>query len=138
MIVYLDSSVLLRKLQRQQGSLPAWGQWDEAYSSVLLRLEVLRTLDRGRLRGALTDQQVANLIRDAHAIFDTVNLVDLSLSILNRASQSFLTPLGTLDALHLSTALRVTENTGIRLVFVTHDIELALAARSLNFEVDGA
>jgi len=62
---------------------------------------------------------------------------ELTQSILNRASQSFLTPLGTLDAVHLATALRLVEASGIELTFLTHDTELATAARSMSFSVKG-
>ena len=137
MSVYLDASVVLRKLQRETGSLASWGDWEHAYSSELLRVEVFRAIDRNRLRGTLTDRDVSDLINRAHAIFDGVEFVALSRSVLNRAAQSFFTPLGTLDALHLTTALQLSELRGIALAFLTHDAELALAARSLNFSVQG-
>lgn len=138
MNVYLDSSVVLRRLQREAGPLGRWGQWERAYSSVLLRIEVLRTIDRSRLKGTIADREVADLITEGHAIFDVVEFVTLSAPVLERASQSFLTPVGTLDALHLATALRLVESAGVDLVFLTHDAELAIAARSLNFPVEGA
>ena len=137
MNVYLDSSAVLRRLQRQPAVVASWAQWDHAYSSELLWVEVLRSIDRNRLKGALTDGNVAELVAKAHAIFDVIEFVELSLSVLNRASQSFLTPLGTLDALHLATALRLAESSGIELTFLTHDTELATAARSMNFKVEG-
>lgn len=137
MTVYLDSSVALRKLQREAGSLASWGRWEYACSSELIRVEVLRSLDRKRLSGALTDRDVTVLIDKAYAIFDGLHLVALSRSILNRAAQSFFTPLGTLDALHLATALRLVESSAIQLTFLTHDLELATAARNMNFKVDG-
>jgi predicted nucleic acid-binding protein len=137
MNVYLDTSVVLRRLQRQPAAIARWAQWEHAYSSELLRVEVLRSIDRNRLKGALTDEDVAELITNAHAIFDAIEFVVLSGSILNRASQSFLTPLGTLDALHLATALRLAEAGAIELTFLTHDTELATAARSMNFKVEG-
>jgi predicted nucleic acid-binding protein len=137
MMVYLDASVVIRKLQREAGSFREWGRWERAYSSELLRVEVLRTIGRTRLRGALSDREVADVVERARTIFDGLELVELTQSILNRASQSFLTPLGTLDALHLATALRLIEFTAMELTFLTHDIELAMAARSLNFKVEG-
>jgi hypothetical protein len=80
---------------------------------------------------------VADLVFKAHTIFDALEFVALSQSVLNRASQSFFTPLGTLDALHLASALRLVEFGGIDLVFLTHDSELALGARSVNLAVEG-
>jgi predicted nucleic acid-binding protein len=137
MTVYLDASVVVRKLQREAGSLKEWGRWERAYSSELLRIEVFRAVDRARLRGALTDNEVADIVVKARAILDGLELLQLSQSILNRAAQSFLTPLGTLDALHLATAVRLTESTGVELTFLTHDAELGTAARSMNFAVQG-
>lgn len=137
MNVYLDSSVVLRKLRRETAPQISWARWERTYSSVLLRVEVLRAIDRNRLKGALTDLDVAELTAEAHAIFDVVEFVPLSAAILDRASQSFLTALGTLDALHLSTALRLVEAGTSELTFLTHDTELAVAARSVNFAVEG-
>jgi predicted nucleic acid-binding protein len=137
MSVYLDASIVLRKLQRERGSLASWGRWEHAYSSELLRVEVLRAIDRNRLKGMLTDRDMTDLIDRAHAVFDRLEFVALSGSILNRAAQSFFTPLGTLDALHLATALRVAEVHRIELLFLTHDVELAIAARSMNLSVEG-
>ena len=137
MTAYLDASVVVRKLQREAGSLKEWGQWERAFSSELLRVEVLRAVDRARLRGALTDNEVADIVMRARAILDGLELLQLSPSILNRAAQSFLTPLGTLDALHLASAVRLAESTGIELTFLTHDAGLGIAARSMNFAVEG-
>ena len=138
MNVYLDASVVLRKLQREPSVLVTWGQWTGAYSSVLLRVEVLRTIDRNRLKGGITDGEAADLTTRAHAVFDAVEFIPLSRSVLSRASQSFLTPLGTLDALHLATALRLVEVRGFDLILLTHDTELAIAARGVNIPVEGA
>lgn len=137
MNAYLDASVVVRKLQRETGSLESWGKWDRAYSSALLRVEVFRAIDRNRLKAVLNDHEVAALASKAQELFQAVEFVELSPSILNRAAQSFLTPLGTLGALHLATALRLVELAKIELVFLTHDLELGLAARSLNFSVEG-
>lgn len=137
MNVYLDASVVLRKLQRETAGLPSWGKWSRAYSSELLRVEVCRTVDRNRVRGTLTDANVADLMQKAHAVFDAVELVPLSAPVLSRAAESFPTSLGALDALHLATALRLAELNDLEMTFLTHDAELALAARSLNFVVEG-
>ena len=137
MKVYLDSSVVLRRLQREPAPVLHWAQWERALSSELLRLEVMRSIDRNRLKGVLTDQDVAELSIRAHSIFDAIEFVEVNGAILDRASQSFLTPLGTLDALHLATALRVAESSEIELTLLTHDTELATAARSMNLKVEG-
>ena len=137
MNVYLDSSVILRRLRREATPLPGWGAWKHAYASVLLRVETLRTIDRIRLSGAVDDAKVADLMTRAREMFEVIEFVPLSAAILARASQSFLTAIGTLDALHLSTALRLAEAGSMELTFLTHDAELAVAARSVNFAVEG-
>jgi NAD(P)-dependent dehydrogenase (short-subunit alcohol dehydrogenase family) len=90
------------------------------------------------LSGAVTDDDVAELVTSAHAAFAAIDFVVLNAPILNRASQSFSTAVGTLDALHLATALWLGETSGVALTFCTHDTELALAARTVNFPVEGA
>lgn len=138
MNVYLDSSVVLRKLQRETGASVRWGEWKRAFSSVLMRVEVLRSIDRNRRRGAITDDEAVHLITEAHAIFKGVEFIRLSDSILDRASESFFSALGTLDALHLATALRFKQDTTIaNFTFLTHDAELAIAARAVNLPVQG-
>lgn len=138
MNVYLDSSVVLRRLRREASPFSAWATWDHAYASVLLKVETFRTIDRIRLSGKVDDDEAAALLSRAGAMLDVIEFVPLSAAILDRASQSFLTALGTLAALHLATALRLVEAGFAGLMFLTHDAELALAARSVNFRVEGA
>jgi predicted nucleic acid-binding protein len=68
---------------------------------------------------------------------DAVDLVLLQRSVLARASEPFPTPLGTLDALHLATALVWRDRMRQALVIATHDRDFALAARSFGIEVRG-
>lgn len=66
-----------------------------------------------------------------------VDLVRLRPPILARAADPFPTALGTLDALHLATALVWRDRTGQALVMATHDVNLGLAERSFGFDVMG-
>jgi predicted nucleic acid-binding protein len=137
MIVYVDTSVTLRALFRKPNPLNAWGKWDRAFSSILWRVEALRIVDRLRLSGDLTDGEVANLIRDIGIVHETLPVHPLIERILQRASETFPTIVGTLDAIHLATA--VTTREGQRIDFLlTHDVQLGTAARSLGFSVLGA
>ena len=137
MNVYVDSSIIMRRLRRDAAPLRAWGEWDRAYASTLVRVETFRTIDRIRLSGRLDDRGIVEMLSQSRAMLESIALVPLSGPILERASQSFLTALGSLDALHLATALRLRETGGIELTFLTHDTELATAARSMNFTVEG-
>lgn len=136
MTVYLDTSVVLRVLFHESNPVKLWGKWDKAYSSSLWRVEALRTVDRLRLSGDLSDREVADLAGDIRIVHETLLIQPLNDSILQRASESFPTLVGTLDALHLATALAIREFDNPD-VFLTHDLRLGTAARSLGFEVAG-
>ena len=136
MTVYIDSSVILRTLFREPNPVEVWGKWDSAFSSNLWRVEALQTVDRLRLAGDLSDEDVADLVREIRIVHETLAIHPLSEKILQRASESFPTVVGTLDAIHLATALAIREVEPIDLL-LTHDGQLATAARSVGFTVIG-
>jgi len=136
MTVYIDSSVILRILFREPNPVEVWCKWDSAFSSNLWRAEALRTVDRLRLAGDLSDEDVADLVREIRIVHETLAIYPLSERILQRASESFPTVVGTLDAIHLATALAIREVEPIDLL-LTHDGQLATAARSVGFTVIG-
>jgi predicted nucleic acid-binding protein len=136
MNVYLDTSVALRVLFRERNAIRIWGKWDRAYSSTLWRVEALRTIDRLRLGGNLSDLDMSELAVQIQTIHETLALVPITEAILQRASEAFPTVVGTLDALHLSTALLLRESERIDLI-LTHDQQLAIAARTVGFQVQG-
>ena len=113
-----------------------WGKWERAFSSSLWRIEALRTVDRLRLSGDLSDEDVADLVRDIRLVHETLAIHPLLERILQRAGESFPTAVGTLDAIHLATALAIREAEAIDLL-LTHDGQLATAARSVGFTVVG-
>lgn len=137
MIVYLDSSAVLRVLLGQGKTLPGWGRWKRAYSSEILGVEARRVLDRLRLEGALDDEGLA----EAHAALErterAIGRIAVTRVVLGRASQPMGTAVKTLDAIHLASALLFQELRGARLVFATHDAQQAMAARALGFECVG-
>jgi uncharacterized protein len=136
-IAYLDTSALLRLVLREPGALEDLRSCDAFVSSELLAVESLRTIDRLRLYGALSVEEAASRRQTATEWLEAVDLVLLQRPILARASEPFPTPLGTLDALHLSTALVWRDRTQQALVMATHDRDLALASRSFGLEVRG-
>ena len=136
MTAYLDTSVILRILLREPNPVEVWGKWQRAFSSNLWRVEALRTVDRLRLSGELSDQEVADLVRDIRVVHETLAIHPLTERILRRASETFPTVVGTLDAIHLATALAIREVEPIDLL-LTHDGQLGTAARSLGFSVLG-
>jgi predicted nucleic acid-binding protein len=137
-IVYLDTSALLRIVLGEPGALRELISAEAFISSELLAVESLRTIDRLRIQGALPPEEAAGRRAVVGEWLEAVDLVLLQRPVLARASEPFPTALGTLDALHLSTALVWQDRMEQPLVLATHDRDLALAARSFGIEVVGA
>ena len=66
-----------------------------------------------------------------------IGCIRLTRIVLVRASLPMPTVVGTLDAVHLASALLFREQRGESLVFATHDVQQATGARSLGFAVAG-
>ena len=137
MIAYLDSSVLLRIVLGQRGSLREWKRIRTGVASSLVEVECLRTLDRLRLRSAIADRDLAVRREAIFHLLEAMEVVEPTRPILQRAAQPMPTELGTLDAVHLATATLWREHTAGDLVMATHDLALATAARSFGMAVVG-
>lgn len=138
MIAYVDASVLLRIAFGQPDALPEWPQIEQGVASALVRAESLRTMDRLRLRTHLVDAEVARRRATILALLGSLNVVDIDAVVLDRAAQPMPTELGTLDAIHLATALLWRDMTRVDIVMATHDAALALAAQAHGLTVVGA
>ena len=137
MIAYVDASVLLRVALGQPNALPDWRQIERGVSSALITTESLRTLDRVRPRAQLSDIEVAQRRSTILALLDSLELVEIDSLVLERAAQPMPTEVGTLDAIHLASALLWRDAMGVDLVVATHDGALGLAARAHGFKVLG-
>ncbi|MGQ0642944.1 MAG: PIN domain-containing protein [Gemmatimonadaceae bacterium] len=139
MIAYTDSSILLRVVLNQPGRVKAgeWNSIDLAIASALVEVECLRTLDRMSLEGSLEHSRLAPLRETIYRLLESVEVVELTATLLRRASSPLPTPLGTLDAIHLTTALLWAESRGQSPVMLTHDRALAMAARAFGLRVLG-
>jgi predicted nucleic acid-binding protein len=137
MIVYIDTSVLLRPLLGQADVLDR-REWKSAYSSEILGLEARRVIDRLRLESALDDQGVADAHQELARIEQFIGQVPLTRVVLRRAALPLPTVVKTLDAIHLTSALILQERQRNALMFATHDSRQATAARALGFEVLGS
>jgi predicted nucleic acid-binding protein len=133
MIVYLDSSVVLRPLFAQPDRLRSWGTWTAAYSSELLGVECRRAIDRLRLEGIYDDGQVAEANQRLVHIERTITRIRISHPIIHEASRTMPTVVKTLDAIHLASAVMLRDRRHIDLQFSTHDVQQAVAARALGF-----
>ena len=133
----MDSSVLLRPHLGEAGVLREWPRIESAVTSRIARVECLRTIDRLRLVGDLTDADAAELRARIGDAFRSVEVLQVSGAVLDRAGGSFPTVVRTLDAIHLATASLRREQSAPDLVFATHDGQLGTAARALGFRVIG-
>ena len=137
MIAYVDSSVLLRVALGQPNALPEWRDIERGVSSALITTESLRTLDRVRLRVSLSDMEVARRRATILSLIDSLELVEIDSVVLERAAQPMPTELGTLDAIHLASALLWKDASVAEPVMATHDKALALAAQAHGLKVLG-
>jgi predicted nucleic acid-binding protein len=138
MIAYLDTSIILRVVLGERGRLAEWKKLETGVASALTEVECLRTLDRLARSGALSDDELPDRRTAVYRLLEAVELVDVSRPIMRRASEQFPAPLGTLDAIHLSTAISWRDAHSSDLLMATHDKALATAALSIGLEVIGA
>ncbi|MDH5428360.1 MAG: PIN domain-containing protein [Nitrospirota bacterium] len=137
MIAYIDSSVLLRVLFGQSNALKEWKKIERGMSSALIEVECLRTMDRLRLVENFGEEAIAIRREAIFRLLEGLEIIELTHPVLARASQPLPTTLGTLDAIHLATALMWKEQAKENLVMATHDTALALAAKASGLSVIG-
>ena len=137
MTAYVDASVILRLALGQANALTEWSKIQRGVSSALIKTESLRTLDRLRLRAQLSDAEVATRQAAILSLVDSLEVVEIDMAVLDRASQPMPTELGTLDAIHLATALLWKESTGLEITIATHDEALGLGAKAHGLPVVG-
>jgi len=132
-----SSLVVLRIVLGQPGRLAEWKSIVTGVASGLVEVECLRTLDRLRVAGKLSSDDVAVRRETVFRVLEGLELVELTRAVLRRAAQPVPSPLGTLDAIHLATAEMWREAKQKELLVATHDQALALAARASGFRVAG-
>lgn len=115
-----------------------WKTITQGIASALVEVECLRTLDRLRLAEGLSDQELALRREAVFRILETMDIIEPTRLILERAAHPLPTSLGTLDAIHLATGLLWREHTESELVIATHDRALATAAKASGLHVIGA
>jgi predicted nucleic acid-binding protein len=136
--IYLDTSALLRLVLAEADGLEDLRRAELLVSSELLAVESRRTIDRLRVQGHLSHDEAAERLTLVTDWLDAVDLVLLRPPIMARASEPLPTALGTLDALHLATALVWRDRMNQPLTMATHDGALGQVARAFGFDVLGA
>ncbi len=137
MTTYVDSSVVLRLALGQSAALVEWPTVARGITSTLTRVECLRGLENYRRRVSMSDADWAGCRNSTLRILETLEVMNPDPIVLERAAAPMPTPLRTLDAIHLATALLWTESTGETLVLATHDLALGTAARAFGMDVIG-
>ena len=132
MRVYVDSSVVLAHILK--GDVALSGVSAEATgASDLLVIECHRVLQRERMSGALDDHQYGEAVQMLEDIMDGLALIEMGPSVKRRAAGPFPTVIGTLDAIHLASALLWQETEpGSEVRILTLDRQLALCAGAMG------
>lgn len=138
MNAYLDSSTILRVVLGQSNALKEWRSITRGIASALVEVECLRTLDRLRIAERLEDAEIALRREAVFRLVESMEIVELTRPVLARAAHPLPTALGTLDAIHLATALLWKDRNGTDLTMATHDEALATAARASGLRVIGS
>ena len=137
MRVYVDSSVVLRHILNGDPALGAAASASDVVgSSDLLAIECQRVLQRERMAGHLDDRQYSEAVLLLEAILERLTLIEVGPAVKRRAAGPFPTVIGTLDAIHLASALLWQETEPeMDLRILTQDRQLALCARSLGLRI---
>ena len=140
---YIDSSILLSSLLGQSKQFTNWSNITYAFSSMLLHVECHRVLDRHRLLGEINDQELSDIKLNLQTFLKGITLFEISNKILERASEPFATALGTLDAIHLSTAIlwkkekikKQKSSDSTDLLFLSYDEQLNTAVQASGITI---
>jgi len=133
-VSYLDSSVALPHILLGEAAIVHALSAERVVSSELLEIECRRVIHRCRMRGDLDDVGVVQAGDRLDALLRGISLIGLSPEIKKRAMGAFPVGVKTLDALHLASALVVSEKlTDEKVAIFSHDAALNRCARALGF-----
>ncbi len=136
MSCYVDSSIVLRYLLGIDRQLEKTERFEAAASSELLLIECPRVLDRYRLEKLLDDDALVHVLAAFRVVAEGFHIIELTEAVKERAAEPFPTVIGTLDALHLSSAALWSEREGRRSVTVlTADRQMERCAQAMGFAV---
>lgn len=129
---YIDSSVLLRYLLTGDEEFQKVKDFKKIGSSELLFIECSRVLHRYRLESAISDYQLEEAVIHFTDIYNALHVFEMSSSVKKKSAESFPTIIGTLDAIHVSTAMLWAEQEGEPLVLFTYDEQMKICAHSMG------
>ena len=132
MIVYLDSSFVIRRLLGVGEPAEFWGKWEKAYASTLMRTECCRAANKLRLDGKIDDAGRARLGAWIETVCNTVTQIPVTDAVLKRAAEAYPVSVGTLQAIHLATLQELEAVHGVKCVLASDDDGLISAASALG------
>lgn len=141
MIVYLDTSVILRIVLNEPNELRSWNEISHGVTSELSTVECHRVLYRLNASGRLSDSAFQLARNYADQILLRLTIVNITPELMQTAAGPLPGTLGTLDAIHLVSAMNFRDRLADDeppLSFGTHDHTLGVAATLAKFEVLGA
>ena len=125
-MIYLDTSVALAQLLAEDVRPPAELWREPLVASRLVEYELWTRLHARGLAGSHGDA--------ARLLLGRVNLLELARPVLARALKPFPTPVRTLDALHLASAMFLRER-GHDVALATYDARMREAAEAMGLAV---
>jgi predicted nucleic acid-binding protein len=132
---YFDSSAVLSSLLNQSPNFKDWKKVKRGFSSALILIECNRVLDRYRLLNEIDDIELVELKTCFKRFTSALTIFHISPEIVQRSSESFPTIVGSLDSIHISTALEIRDNLTKNLIFVSDDKQQKICAQALDLEI---
>ena len=136
MILYLDTSALVKLVHREEGSgqvRDAFGRAEAVAASVLARIEVHSALARLAREGA-SDEVLRGWLSAFSTLWAGMARISMDRAADAACGLCLRHPLRALDAIHLASALLLRAE-GLEVVFATWDARLAAAARQEGLPV---
>ena len=137
MILYLDTSALVKLLRVEPGTEAIWGAAEEAKalaSSTLARVEVHSAFAR-LLREGPSSEAVRTSLAEFEELWRGMAQIQMDRAVDAACGLCLKHPLRTLDAIHLASALLLREEGGLEIVFACADGRLRDAAAAEGFRL---
>lgn len=135
--LYVDASALLRRVLGQPGAVVPLRDYPSKISSALIEVEACRALDRLRWTHELSEEELVGAREAIYHALDSLELIEVTPTILQRAAAPLPTPLRTIDAIHLATLLTWRDASDSEVALATHDRRFAVAGRAFGLRVVG-
>lgn len=135
-IAYFDSSIILRYVIGHEHAIRDLSLYASgAITSGITFVECLRVLDRWRITKEITDEKLVDARSLCFRILDGLRLIAIDEQIISLASQTFPIAMKSLDAIHLASAIQFQNQTKQKILLLTHDEKLKMAAIAMGVEV---